>query len=66
MNIILASLKEAWSPIIHVDFQKIGQEVNPAFAQIADDDELMVQSRFDFNLGQNESGLYKSYSHFHF
>ena len=57
MNIILASLKEAWSPIIHVDFQKIGQEVNPAFAQIADDDELMVQSRFDFNLGQNESGF---------
>lgn len=26
MNIILASLKEAWSPIIHVDFQKNGQE----------------------------------------
>jgi len=57
MNIILASLKEAWSPIIHVDFQKIGQEVNPAFAQIADDNELMVQSRFDFTIGQNETGF---------
>ena len=57
MNIIFASLKEAWSPIIQVDFQRVSQEVNPAFAQIADEDELMLVSRFDFALEDNESGF---------
>ncbi len=56
MNIILASLKEAWSPIIHLEFHKVGQEVNPAFAQIADDEELMLLSNFEFKLADNETG----------
>jgi flagellar motor switch protein FliM len=57
MNIILASLKEAWSPILHVDFQRVSQEVNPAFAQIADDSDPMLVSRFNFALGDNEEGF---------
>ena len=57
MNIILGSLKEAWSPILHVDFQRVSQEVNPAFAQIADESDSMLVSRFDFTLGDNEEGF---------
>ena len=57
MNIILASLKEAWAPILHVDFQRVSTEVNPAFAQIADDTDSMLVSHFDFILGDNEEGF---------
>ena len=57
MNIILGSLKEAWAPILHVDFQRVSTEVNPAFAQIADDSDSMLVSRFDFILGDKEEGF---------
>ena len=54
MNIILGSLKEAWAPILHVDFHRVSTEVNPAFAQIADDTDSMLVSSFDFILGEDE------------
>ena len=57
MNIILGSLKEAWAPILQVDFQRVSQEVNPAFAQIADDDDSMLVSRFQFTMGAGEEGF---------
>ena len=57
MNIILGSLKEAWAPILQVDFQRVSQEVNPAFAQIADDDDSMLVSRFQFIMGEGEEGF---------
>ena len=57
MNIILGSLKEAWAPILNVDFHRISTEVNPAFAQIADDSDSMLVSRFDFVLGDKEEGF---------
>jgi flagellar motor switch protein FliM len=50
-------LKEAWAPILHVDFQRVSTEVNPAFAQIADDTDSMLVSHFDFILGDNEEGF---------
>ena len=57
MNIILGSLKEAWAPILQVDFQRVSQEVNPAFAQIADDEDSMLVSRFQFTMGAGEEGF---------
>ena len=54
MNIILGSLKEAWAPILSVDFHRVSTEVNPAFAQIADDTDSMLVSSFDFILGEDE------------
>jgi len=40
-----------------VDFQRVNTEVNPAFAQIADDTDSMLVSHFDFILGDNEEGF---------
>ena len=34
LNILLGSLKEAWAPIISVDFQRIGQEINLSLIHI--------------------------------
>lgn len=57
MNIILGALKEAWAPLLQVEFQRVGQEVNPAFAQIADDEDSMLVSSFEFGLGEDKSGF---------
>lgn len=56
MNIVFAALKDAWSPIMQVNFQRVGSEVNPQFAQIADDDELMLVSKFNFSLANDVEG----------
>jgi flagellar motor switch protein FliM len=56
MNIVFAALKDAWSPIMQVNFQRVSSEVNPQFAQIADDDELMLVSKFNFSLANDVEG----------
>jgi flagellar motor switch protein FliM len=41
---------------MQVNFQRVGSEVNPQFAQIADDDELMLVSKFNFSLANDVEG----------
>lgn len=47
MDVTLRSLKEAWAPLMSVDFEQVGAEINPQFAQIADEGDLIVWSRFE-------------------
>lgn len=56
LNIIFGSLKDAWSPIISLDFVETASEINPQFAQIADENDLVVISRFVLALDANTEG----------
>lgn len=47
LQIVFRSFKEAWSPITVVDFEHVSSEINPQFAQIADENDLVVVSRFE-------------------
>ena len=47
LQVFFRSMKEAWSPIAVVEFDPVGSEINPQFAQIADDNDLVVLSRFE-------------------
>lgn len=47
LQVFFRSMKEAWSPIAVVDFDPVGSEINPQFAQIADENDLVVLSRFE-------------------
>lgn len=47
LQVFFRSMKEAWSPIAAVEFDPVGSEINPQFAQIADDNDLVVLSRFE-------------------
>ncbi|MGB4347875.1 MAG: FliM/FliN family flagellar motor switch protein [Burkholderiaceae bacterium] len=47
LDIFFRSLKEAWAPLMAVDFDHVGSEINPQFAQIADENDLVVLSRFE-------------------
>ena len=47
LDVFTRSLKDAWSPIYDIDFEHVSSEINPQFAQIADENDLVILSRFD-------------------
>jgi flagellar motor switch protein FliM len=53
LQVFFRSQKEAWGPVTAVDFEHVSSEINPQFAQIADENDLVVISRFESEfLGQ--------------
>ena len=59
LNIVFGSLKEAWAPVMPVNFHKSASEINPQFVQIADEDDLMLKSTIKFMLKDgSEAALY--------
>ena len=59
LNIVFGSLKEAWAPVMPVNFHKSASEINPQFVQIADEDDLMLKSTIKFMLKDGtEAALY--------
>jgi flagellar motor switch protein FliM len=55
LQAFFGSSKEAWSPIIKVEYEHVSSEINPQFAQIADEDDQVVISRFEVDMGANKS-----------
>lgn len=47
LQVFFRSLKEAWSPLTPIELEHVSSEINPQFAQIADENDLVVLSRFE-------------------
>ena len=47
LEVFFSSLKDAWSAVIPVEFELVSSEINPQFAQIADENDLVILTRFD-------------------
>ncbi len=47
LQIMFRSFKDAWAPLTTMDFEHVSSEINPQFAQIADESDLIVLSRFE-------------------
>ena len=47
LDVFFRSLKEAWGPVLEIDCEQVSSEINPQFAQIADENDLVIMSRFD-------------------
>ncbi len=47
---VFRDLKEAWEPVMHVDFSYLSSEVNPQFANIVSPSEVVVVSSFHIEL----------------
>jgi len=47
LQLVFRSYKEAWAPVTSVDFEHVSSEINPQFAQIADENDLVVLNRFE-------------------
>jgi flagellar motor switch protein FliM len=57
LQVFFRSLKEAWAPITPVDFEHVSSEINPQFAQIADENDLVVLTRFESEATTQGSGF---------
>jgi len=47
LEVFFRCLKDAWGPVMPLDFELVSSEINPQFAQIADENDLVILSRFD-------------------
>ena len=47
LEVFFRSLREAWGPVLEIDCEQVSSEINPQFAQIADENDLVVLSRFE-------------------
>ncbi len=47
LEVFFRALKEAWAPLMVVEFEHVSSEINPQFAQIADENDLVISSRFE-------------------
>jgi flagellar motor switch protein FliM len=57
LDVFFRSLKEAWSPLIEIDFELVSSEINPQFAQIADENDLVILTRFETESGPQTQGF---------
>lgn len=57
LDVFFRSLKEAWSPLIDIDFELVSSEINPQFAQIADENDLVILTRFETESGPQTQGF---------
>jgi flagellar motor switch protein FliM len=56
LDVLFKSMREAWSPVMPVEFEHVSSEINPQFAQIADENDLVVLSRFESEPGNDGQG----------
>ena len=54
---LYGALQEAWAPLLPVHFEHVSSEINPQFAQIADENDLVILSRFEAEIGDNVKGF---------
>lgn len=50
LELSFTDFKEAWKPVLDIDFEYIGSEVNPQFANIASPSEVVVVTNFYIEL----------------
>jgi len=57
LDVFFRSLKEAWSPLMDIEFELVSSEINPQFAQIADENDLVILTRFESESGPKAHGF---------
>jgi flagellar motor switch protein FliM len=57
LDVTFKTLKDAWSPIMQLDCEFVSSEINPQFAQIADENDLVILSRFETETATSNLGF---------
>ena len=55
LEVFFKSMKDAWAPVMEIDCERVASEINPQFAQIADENDLVVLSRFESDATANSA-----------
>jgi flagellar motor switch protein FliM len=58
LDLIFKDLKEAWRPVLEVDFSRVGAEVNPQFANIVSPSEIVVVTSFSIEIENGGGDMY--------
>ena len=58
LEIAFRDLKMAWQPVLEVDFEYVGSEVNPQFANIVSPSEVVVVTTFNVDLEAGSGDFY--------
>jgi flagellar motor switch protein FliM len=53
LQVFFRSMREAWAPITAIELEHVSSEINPQFAQIADENDQVVVSRFEADVAAN-------------
>jgi flagellar motor switch protein FliM len=53
---VFENLREAWAPVYNLGTEYVSREINPAFAQVGEERETVVVSRFDLEVGAGVRG----------
>lgn len=51
LDAVFEDLREAWQPVYPLNPEYVSREINPAFAQVGEERETVVVSRFELELG---------------
>ncbi|MFZ2738519.1 MAG: flagellar motor switch protein FliM [Burkholderiaceae bacterium] len=57
LDVTFRNLKEAWAPLMALDFEFVSAEINPQFAQISDENDLVIVSRFETETATKNLGF---------
>ena len=60
LDVVFNDLREAWAPVYALNPEYVSREINPAFAQVGEERETVVVSRFDLELGAVDAGSAES------
>ena len=55
LEVFFRSMTEAWGPLMPIECEHVSSEINPQFAQIADENDLVVLNRFESDLSANSA-----------
>ena len=61
LGLVFKDLKEAWRPVLDVDFSRLGAEVNPQFANIVSPSEVVVVTAFSIEIEGGGGDLYVTF-----
>ena len=56
LEVIFASIHEAWAPIMEIQCEHVGSEINPQFVQIVDENDLVIVCHLEVELPGKERG----------
>ena len=57
LDTVFENLREAWAPVYGLGTEYVSREINPAFAQVGEEKETVVVSRFNIELGAGVHGV---------
>lgn len=57
LDTVFDNLREAWAPVYGLGTEYVSREINPAFAQVGEEKETVVVSRFNIELGAGVHGV---------